>query len=107
MIRSIYHHFTPPHDLRVPDLAGHVVPVNVLLLQEHVQTPLVLRQRVAGDFIDESLQAFASLLDKRLLEQTIVATERKLTLPRLAGQCRDNDLQGDILSTSRVECHND
>lgn len=34
------------HGLRVPDLAWHVVPVDVGLLEEHVETPLVLRKRV-------------------------------------------------------------
>lgn len=43
--------------LRVAYLAGHVVAVDVGLLQEHVQAALVLRQRVAGDLVDEHLQA--------------------------------------------------
>ena len=39
----------PCSKLRVPDLARDVVPVNVCLLQEHVQTSLVLSQRVSGN----------------------------------------------------------
>ena len=35
--------------LRVPDLARDVVPVDVGLLEEHVQTSLVLSQWVPGN----------------------------------------------------------
>lgn len=79
--------------LRVPDLTGHVVPVDMRLLQEHMQAPLVLSQRVTGDLIDKSLQSLASLLDERVLEKSVVATERKLPLPRFAGQCWNDDLK--------------
>ena len=36
-------------DLGVPDLARDVVPVDVGLLEEHMQAPLVLGKGVAGD----------------------------------------------------------
>ena len=35
--------------LRVPDLAGDIVPVDVGLLEEHVQASLVLSKRVTSD----------------------------------------------------------
>ena len=35
--------------LRIPDLSWDVVTVNVGVLEEHVQTSLILGQRVAGN----------------------------------------------------------
>lgn len=78
--------------LRVPNLAGHVVLVDRRLLQKHVQTALVLGQRVTGDFVQELLQPLSPLLDKVLVEDAVVAAERHLALPRLARQRRHHDL---------------
>ncbi len=103
-------------DSRVPDLPGHVVPVDVRLLQEHVQAPLVLRQRVAGDpakegskgegsdargkispfdvsLVDEPLQAGPPLLDEPLLVDAVVVPEGQLALQGLARQRGDHDLR--------------
>ena len=33
----------------VPDLARYVIPVDVRLLEKHVETPFILRKGVAGD----------------------------------------------------------
>lgn len=84
---------SPPPPLRVPDLAGDVVLVDRGLLQKHVQTALVLGQRVAGDFVHKLLQPFPALLDKVLVEEAVVTAERHLALPRLARQRRHHDLK--------------
>ena len=99
--------FDPPR-LGISDLARHIVPVNVGLLEEHVQTSLVLSQRMAGNsskekqvrsvgarrspglnrtdsLVNESLQARASVLDKVLLKYAVVTPEGKLSFHCLAG----------------------
>lgn len=72
---------------------------------------------MAGDLVDETLQALASLLDKRVLEQAVVAAERELALPSFAGKRRNDNLKGKISQWSRMfrlcwnivisECHKD
>lgn len=79
--------------LRVADLPRHVIPVDLLLLQEHVQAPLVLRQWMARDLVDEPLQSLPSLLDERVLEESVIAAEGELSLPRLARKCGHHNLE--------------
>lgn len=78
--------------LGVANLAGHIVPIDDRLLQEHVQTSFVLGQRMAGDLVDETLQSFASVLDELLVEDAFIAAKRKLAAPRFAGQDGNDDL---------------
>ena len=58
--------------LSIPDFSRDVVLVDDGLLQEHVQTPLVLRQRVACHLVDETFQSFPSLFDKILFKNSVV-----------------------------------
>lgn len=81
-----------PLSLRVSNLAGHVIFVDNWILQKHVQTALVLRERMAGHLVHELLEAFASILDEVLFEQSIITAERHLPLPRLARQRRHDNL---------------
>lgn len=80
--------------LCVPDLSGHIVLVYLHLLQKHVQTLFILRQRVSRYFIYKNLQPLATFLDELFVKQSVVSPERHLALPRLARQRWHNDLMG-------------
>lgn len=58
-----------------------------------MQASLILGQRMAGYFIDETLQALAPILDEVLIEDAVVAAERHLALPCFAWQRRNNNLR--------------
>merc|ERR550539_2039019 len=62
----------------VPDLARHVIPVDVRLLEKHVETPFILRKGVAGDFVDEGLKSCPAFLDKALLVNAVVQSKGHL-----------------------------
>jgi len=78
--------------LGVADLARHVVPVDDLLLDEHVQTLLVLGQRVPGDLVYKRLEPLAPRLNKIALVNAIVGAEGKLHLEGLPGKRWHHDL---------------
>lgn len=78
--------------LCVPDLAGHVVLIDDVLLQEHVQATLVLRQRMSSYLVDERLQALSSLLNEVLIEESFISAEGHLSFPGLAWQRRHHNL---------------
>lgn len=71
--------------LCVADLAGHVVLIDDILLQKHVQAALVLRQRMSGYLVDERLQPLAPLLDETLVKDALIAAEGHLSFPGLSG----------------------
>ena len=48
-----------------------------MYLQEHVETALILSERVACHFANEILETFPSFLNKRILENSIVTPERE------------------------------
>lgn len=79
-------------DLGVSNLSRHIVAIDVRLLQEHVKATLILRQRMAGDLVDETLQPVPAVLDEVLIEEAVVAAERHLAFPRFAGQRRYDNL---------------
>lgn len=66
----------------------NVVAVDGFLLQKHVKTAFVLGERVAGDLVDELLQADSPLLDEGFLKEAFVLTERQLPLQGFARQRR-------------------
>merc|ERR1712071_264868 len=72
--------------LSVPDLARHVVTVQVRVLEEHMETPLVLCQRMTCYLVHESLQTRTSLLNEILLVNAVITTEWHLSLESLAWQ---------------------
>jgi len=43
--------------LRVPDLARHIIPVNISLLKKHVQTSLILGKWVTSNLVNKCLQS--------------------------------------------------
>ena len=59
-------------DSGVPYLSRDVVLVDDGLLQEHVEASLVLRQRMAGHFVDKAFQSLSSLFDELLLEYPVI-----------------------------------
>lgn len=93
--------------LRVANLAGHIVTIDARFLQEHMQAPLVLGKRMAGDLIDEALQTAATIFNKVLIEETVIATERHLTFPRFARQRRNDNLHTTQKYEYNAEIHDE
>merc|ERR1719175_166888 len=78
--------------LCVPDLAWHIISVNIRLLKEHVQTSLILGKWVTGNLVDKRLQSGSSLLNESFLIDTVVAAKRHLPFQRLAREGRHHNL---------------
>lgn len=91
-------------DLGVSNLSRHIVAIDVRLLQEHVKATLILRQRMAGDLVDETLQPVPAVLDEVLIEEAVVAAKRHLAFPRFAGQRRYDNLwvRGTLCQSDRA-----
>jgi len=72
--------------LGVPDLAWYVSLVYIRFLEEHVEAPLVLGERMPCHLVDKALQPGSPVLDEVLLKDAIVPTEWQLSLEGFARQ---------------------
>ena len=78
----------------LPLLAWEIsVPVDAILLEEHVEALLALDERVAGQHVDEVLEPPPPVLDKVLLENAVILVqEGNLLQEGFLGELRNVNL---------------